>query len=431
MRKNLIMIRLLKLRIILLVLNVFLVTHAEASGESTNATTIHYSHGHKYHHHKRKQLLPQQQSVSSLTFDLHYFGEVAGLPQALLMQYAEPLQVLTPIGQRQRIMVNLDLEKVTIADVADALSNQTNGRAMLIYNANDNSVRLSFTGKIDVGQDAVSESLKWQEGENPKPVLKNDGVVRFPYGEYQPVVICQPLNLCDIELQAGEEIQGIVIGDSERWNEGDQGVPVVYSGVGDKQTPHLVLKPSQGGLDTSLMVTTSKRTYMIKLKSREDGYVARAGFYYPGELIQRFENNKEKLRAGVVENPGSTPQSVVKMPLINLSKLNYKYTLKGDDYVWKPIQVFDDGISVYIQLPDGVSSRSLPGICIVPDDDSGSDKCEMVNFRYNEHFYIVDKLFNKAKLINGFGDHAQIVTILRNPDKPGFWARLFGSSNKK
>jgi len=303
----------------------------------------------------------------------------------------------------------------------------------LIFNADDNSVRLNYIGAMDVGSDAVSESLKWQQGGAPRPVLKQDGVVRFPYGEYQPVVTCQPLNLCDIELQSGEDIQGIVIGDSLRWNEGDNGIPIVYSGAAGNLIPHLVLKPSQGGLDTTLMVTTSRRTYMLRLKSSFSAYVARVGFYYPAEMIQKFNDNKAKLKTG---NNGTTngvtaKQTValnpdMKMPLINLSKVNYGYIVSGDDYVWKPTQVFDDGVSVYIQLPDSVSSRSLPGICILVDGDENGGRCEMVNFRYNDHFYIVDKLFNQARLINGYDDHMQTITIKRKPEKPGFWARLFG-----
>ena len=72
-------------------------------------------------------------------------------------------------------------------------------------------------------------------------------------------------------------------------------------------------------------------------------------------------------------------------------------------------------------MPDGVNSRSLPGICIVGTDTS---QCELVNFRFNDHFYIIDKLFDKAKLVNGFDRSAETITISR--DKPGFWARLFG-----
>lgn len=380
-----------------------------------------------YHRHNSEYNKLNSNTLATLNFDLTYSGNVANLLDQIKL-YDSSLHILRPLGHIRKIPVNIDLQGVGIDDLSNVLNDQTSGQVAIIYDVIANSARLNYTDKFDVGNDAVSESLKWQSGNTPRPILKRDGVVRFPYGEYQPIVICQPLNLCDIELQAGEDVEGIVIGDSLRWNEGDKGIPVVYSGVGDNLTPHLVLKASQDGLDTTLLITTSKRTYMIRLKSRNNGYVARSGFYYPDELMTRFNANKEKLKATTfATNLATITNPDIKMPLVNLSKVNYNYTISGDNYSWKPTHVFDDGISIYIQMPDGISSRSLPGLCVLPDGETDKHKCEMVNFRYNNHFYIVDKLFNEAILMNGFDDTAQTIEILRSPDKPGFWARLFGS----
>lgn len=358
------------------------------------------------------------------SFDFRYSGDIQGVPNAL-RQYDNNLKVLPSLGQKKIIQINLDLQATNLAEIADSIGSSSDKQVSLIYNEEQDSLRLSFSSTIDVGKDAVLESLKWQKGGAPKPVLKADGVVRFPYGEYQPIITCQPLNLCDIELQGGEDIQGIVIGDSQRWNEGDQGIPVVYSGSATALIPHLVLKPSQAGLETSLMVTTSKRTYMFKLKSSATGYVARVGFYYPGEMIQKFEDKKAALRerSGGEQTIATNPE--IKMPLVDLSKVSYAYTIKGDDYSWKPTQVFDDGTSVYIQMPANIDSKSLPGLCVLVDGSNNDSQCEMVNFRFNQHFYIVDKLFNQAKLINGFDDSMQIITIQHKKEQD-FWAWVWG-----
>jgi P-type conjugative transfer protein TrbG len=277
----------------------------------------------------------------------------------------------------------------------------------------------------DTALHAIHESLKWQNGGAPRPLLKDNGVVRFPYGEYQPTITCKPLNLCDIELQAGEEIQGILIGDSIRWNDGDQSIPVVYSGQANKLTPHLVLKPSQTGLETTLMVTTSKRTYMIKLCSSSHGYLERAGFYYPEEAAQK---SKIYNRAKNSIKESSSIDSVIQKNLARSNKLNRKYSINGKSYNWKPVEVFDDGISVFIKMPDGIDSRNLPGICIL--DQGNTTQCELVNFRYDNHFFIIDKLFDKAKLTNGFGSRAETVTIIRDgilkSGKHRGWSHLFG-----
>ena len=44
-----------------------------------------------------------------------------------------------------------------------------------------------------------------------------DGKVVFLYGEVQPSVVCSPLQVCDIELQAGEIVRDVLVGDTVRW----------------------------------------------------------------------------------------------------------------------------------------------------------------------------------------------------------------------
>jgi type IV secretion system protein VirB9 len=280
--------------------------------------------------------------------------------------------------------------------------------------------------EYDVASGAINESLKWQAGKVQPPILSGDGVVRFPYGAYQPVVTCKPLNLCDIELQAGEEIQGILIGDSIRWNEGDNGIPVVYSGEATKLIPHLVLKPSQSGLETTLMVTTSKRTYMIKLHSASYGYVERAGFYYPHQDDINYQLSAKQIRDKAAVN---NPATIINQLHDGSKKLNYAYSVEDKLYDWKPLEVFDDGISVFIKMPAKVSAKDLPSICVISVNDNS--QCELVNFRYLESYYIIDKLFSRAKLVNGFGRNAETITITSNDAsnnviKRRFWSRIFG-----
>ncbi len=352
-----------------------------------------------------------------MTFDISYYGDIQDFPHQL-QQYDTHLRVLPALGIKKSLPLNIELQAANLNDLIEVISRMTSDQVTIVYNEEKDTVRLSFSNKVDVAKDAIAESLKWQQGQAPKPILQRDGVVRFPYGEYQPTVTCQPLNLCDIELQAGEEIQGVIIGDSQRWNEGDHGVPIVYSGPNNALIPHLVLKPVQGGLDTTLMVTTSKRTYMFKLKSAYNEYVARVGFYYPDETIQQYK----KLNAKVAES--IVPDIAMKMPLMNLAKINSKYKIIGDNYLWKPKQVFDDGTSVYIQMPLEVNSRDLPGVCVLAEEGN-DEECEMVNFRYLENFYVIDKLFDRAKLINGFDDNIQTITIEHTKDS-GFWSRMWG-----
>jgi len=67
-------------------------------------------------------------------------------------------------------------------------------------------------------KEAVRVSEKWQT-ENNSPASGPDGRVLYSFGAGLPTVVCAPLRVCIIELQAGEKIVGEPqIGDSVRWN---------------------------------------------------------------------------------------------------------------------------------------------------------------------------------------------------------------------
>ncbi|MBN9052606.1 MAG: TrbG/VirB9 family P-type conjugative transfer protein, partial [Rhizobiales bacterium] len=94
-----------------------------------------------------------------------------------------------------------------------------------------------------------------------------DGKVVFLFGEIQPSVVCSPLQVCDIELQAGEIVRDVLVGDTVRWK-----VEPATSGAVGGQAIHLIVKPAEPGLVTSMVVTTSRRTYHIQLKSHPTQY---------------------------------------------------------------------------------------------------------------------------------------------------------------
>lgn len=62
-----------------------------------------------------------------------------------------------------------------------------------------------------------------------------DGKVILLYGEVQPSVVCSPLQVCDIELQPGEVVRDVLIGDTVRWK-----VEPATSGATGGQAIHLI-----------------------------------------------------------------------------------------------------------------------------------------------------------------------------------------------
>jgi hypothetical protein len=110
------------------------------------------------------------------------------------------------------------------------------------------------------------------------PVKGADGMLRFPFGDTTPPSLsCAPLYVCDITLQPGERILNLAIGDSVRWV-----VAPATSGSGGI-TPHILIKPTDAGLATNLLVTTDKHTYEFDLHSSKNQPMRRVGFSYPAD----------------------------------------------------------------------------------------------------------------------------------------------------
>ncbi len=95
------------------------------------------------------------------------------------------------------------------------------------------------------------------------PIAGPDGVLRYPFGERTPPTLrCKPLFVCDLVLEPGETIVNVAVGDSVRWL-----IAPASSGGGDGATPHVLVKPTEAGLRTNLIVTTNRRTYYLTLVS--------------------------------------------------------------------------------------------------------------------------------------------------------------------
>lgn len=371
----------------------------------------------KVHKRQYKNTQKRNQSASNYfstsRFDFSFSGDVSTIPSTL-QQYDPTVRVLPNLGVGKPYSLSIDIQNVSLADVQAFIDAKTEGHAKLVFNSYENTLRLVYDTTITVANDAVKQSQIWQDGGSPSPILGKDGLVQFPFGQYEPKVTCQPLQLCDIQLEQGEIIKGLMIGDSVQWSEGDGSIPIVYSGPDNSQIPHVVLKPSKAGLITTLLVTTDKRTYYIKLYSA-NVIVSRAGFYYPGQELQKIE--QKRVASATIDN------QTLSNDLVNPKNMHFNYKISGDtDAPFNPVQVFDDGAHVYIQMPTNISTKNLPAFYVLAPD---GETLQLVNFRYKAPFYIVDKMFDTGVLVLGLDENEQKITI-SHQEKKGFWARLFG-----
>ncbi|HEY0793476.1 MAG TPA: TrbG/VirB9 family P-type conjugative transfer protein, partial [Chthoniobacterales bacterium] len=103
-----------------------------------------------------------------------------------------------------------------------------------------------------------------------------DGAIQFHYGQSLPVIVCGMLQVTDVELQPGELVnEKPYLGDSERWV-----VESAVSGMPPTQTQHLIIKPRDVGLQTSLVVPTDRRTYHFLLLSHATEFMHHVTFVY-------------------------------------------------------------------------------------------------------------------------------------------------------
>jgi hypothetical protein len=102
---------------------------------------------------------------------------------------------------------------------------------------------------------AIAEKWKNPMAKGIAPVTGPNGSIKFLFGAQQPSIVCAVLQVCDVALQAGEQVNSINLGDTARWT-----VEPAVTGSGAGEVQHLIIKPLDVGLETSMVVTTNRRT---------------------------------------------------------------------------------------------------------------------------------------------------------------------------
>lgn len=251
---------------------------------------------------------------------------------------------------------------------------------------------------------AVELAKQWRSSDkSPKPIVGDDGSVKYYFGQSQPVMVCAPLEVCVIQLEPGEVITALQSGDVVRW----QITPtVVGTNDGEKQS-QVVVKPTDVGLLSSLYIGTDRRSYHIKLKSSRTEFIPKMSFAYPANFNQTWE----KYQKAVAEKnerhtlPASAPGDTNTK---RIDQLDFKYEIYGKAR-WRPERVYNDGVRTIIQMPENLSQSEAPVLLVV--DAHGDEK--MVNSRLKGRSFIVDQVFDKAVLISGVGKKQTRITVER------------------
>jgi P-type conjugative transfer protein TrbG len=251
---------------------------------------------------------------------------------------------------------------------------------------------------------AIAIAKRWEAGASTglNPVPGSNGAIHFLYGAQQPSIVCAVLQVCDVSLQAGELVNSIHLGDTARWT-----VEPAITGSGPAETQHLIIKPMDVGLETSLVVTTNRRTYHFKLRSHRTQYMPQVAFTYPEDALAKWD---------VIRSHETQEREQKTIPQTGeyLGDLNFDYDLDGDA-AWMPVRVFNDGSKTILQMPKAMAQTEAPTLLVLRKEGGlfTDDETVMVNYRVQGDRYIVDTVFDKAILIAGVGDGQDRVTITR------------------
>ena len=203
-------------------------------------------------------------------------------------------------------------------------------------------------------------------------------------------VYAAPGRVTDIALQPGETIRSISSGDTTRWL-----VDTTTSGDVEARA-HVLVKPTVAGLNNNLTIFTDRRTYHLALVSTKETFIASLSWRYPQDGMFALK--------GGAPTAGSEALSATVDP----RALNFDYRISGDEVSWKPVSVFDDGDKVFIRFAAPLRRIDAPPLFVI----GVGEAAEIVNYRIQGEYYVVDKLFSAAELRLGEDDQ-QIVRIER------------------
>lgn len=267
------------------------------------------------------------------------------------------------------------------------------------------------------------------------------GLVTFTYGSGIPTVVCALLELTDLAFEKRESILSVQLGDSVRWN-----IESAISGSANDSVEHLIVKPLEAGLKTSMLITTDRRTYHIRLKSTEADFMPAVVFSYPNSLklpskkhygddsylkyTSNYESNEDHNDYSETNSSLKYYSSVQNVsyegnsrPALNVAatyndstqRRNYNYSVDGDSKII-PQNVYDDGKRTFIVMNNPINSSYLPVLQEISSESFlffGEDKTNTINFTYFDNTFVVDGIYSHLRLISKNGEEKQSADVVR------------------
>ncbi len=167
---------------------------------------------------------------------------------------------------------------------------------------------------------------------------------------------------------------------------------------------HILVKPTRPDLSTNLVINTDRRTYHMELRATAATYMASVSWTYPHDALIAL---RARNAAAAAAAPVATG--------VDVAALNFRYRIDCDNAPWKPLRAFDDGRQVYIEFPAGISQGEMPPLLEI----GAAGGAELVNYRVQGRYMVVDRLFAAAELRLGDRHSEQHVRIERADGRKG------------
>lgn len=205
--------------------------------------------------------------------------------------------------------------------------------------------KTALVAPMDIGSSPIEISPKEREALNiakawkeypDKPRRSADGTVMYLFGAGMPTLVCKERVSCIIRLQPGEILNEADQGDT-RWDIGYS-----LSGSGQNIITNVIVKPLDTGLDSNVILTTDRRTYIVRLKSARHEWMPAIAFDYKEDqqaALAALYQRQERAVYGSTLSNGK-----------NVDNLDFGYKITGDNVPWKPIRVYSDGKKTWMHF---------------------------------------------------------------------------------
>jgi P-type conjugative transfer protein TrbG len=175
------------------------------------------------------------------------------------------------------------------------------------------------------------------------------------------------------------------------------------SGSGAQRTTHLIIKPTDAGLISNVIIYTDTRVYSIKLVSTQTQWTPLTAFSYPEAPAQAWE-----------KYGASTTETLASSAVSPAGDVDMDYRISGDA-PWRPEHVYSIGGKTIVIFPSAIQYGTAPALIGLANDGSwlSSASEQMLRYRVADNRITIDGLPEHFKLVTGVGSSQTRVDVRR------------------